>query len=90
MAIEKDPCGILAESVADPEGGYIHKCGAYVIGKTVRLTVIGGGPNGAGSGEVIEVVQPCCRSCGIEPEAFGTIDFSQTDAAVENKILGDL
>ena len=90
MAIEKDPCGILVESTADPSGGFIHKCGRFVIGKNVRLTVVGVGPNGAGSGEVITVVQPCCPSCGIEPASHGTIDYSATPASEEARILGKI
>ena len=90
MAIEQDPCGILKESIADPEGGYIHKCGQFVIGKYVNLTVTGFGPQGAGTGEVIRTVQPCCPPCGIEPNAVGQIDFRSTSAFQENGIIEDL
>lgn len=90
MSIEKDPCGILGESVADSKGGYIHKCGSFVVGKNVYLTVTGTGPNGAGSGEVLRVVQPCCPKCGIEPAAHGTIDYKDTIEPQENRILRGL
>jgi hypothetical protein len=87
MSIENDPCGILNESVRDDDGSHIHRCGRYVIGKTVYLSVLGTGPGNAGSGEVINIIQPCCPPCGIEPPSHGSIDVSETPAAQEAQIL---
>lgn len=92
MAIEQDPCGILKNSVQDPNNGdYIHECGNYVIGKWVHLTVLGRiGTRLAGTGEVIKITQPCCLACGIEPDARGTIQYEDTIDAKEARILKDL
>jgi hypothetical protein len=90
MSIETDPCKILEESVQDAEGKYIHTCGQILIGKVVHITVIGTGPNRAGSGEVVRMIQPCCPPCGIEPPDRGTIHYSATPAADESRILGNL
>jgi hypothetical protein len=79
---------VLAESVRDPDdGGYIHKCGTFVMGKTVHLSVRNPLLPLAGSGAVITEVVPYCPSCEVEPQAFGAILEAETPTAQEEKIL---
>lgn len=79
---------VLGESVKDPEtGDYIHKCGAFVMGKTVYLSVRNPLMPMAGSGEVVTQVVPYCPTCETPPPQYGTILETETPAAQEEKML---
>jgi hypothetical protein len=82
---------VIEESVRDPETGhYVHKCGEFVLQKTVFLTVRNDQMPWAGSGEVIRENTPYCPKCGPEPSMYGTILESETPTAQEVRILRQL
>lgn len=63
---------VLTESTGDDDKGYIHTCGATIMGAKIAHPVWDGPFPMSGSGRCLYETVPYCPECELQPSFHGT------------------